>query len=83
MDNIITFPEIQYELATLMLELDTLNDESLVDECNHLLTFYSDANGEIEKVISDFLKNGSITTEQRNKASYFYMLGNGDLYIEV
>lgn len=80
-DKLVSFSEISYEMATLGMEITSLDDESLVDECNHLLAFFYN-NDDIDDTIAKFMKNGKFTEEERKKVESFYILAHGDLQLE-
>lgn len=73
--------DIEFEKSTIELELDSLNDDSLLDEINHILTAYDSP--DIEDILMDYFKKGSITKEQRKKAESMYILAHSEFIWEV
>ena len=80
-DNLIDYLDITFENSTMKLELECLNDDSLLDEINHLLTACD--NPEMEDILMQYFKNGSITKEQRKKAEGLYILAYSEFMWDV
>lgn len=78
---LIDYNDIVFESSTIQIELDCLNDDSLLDEINHLLTTCD--NPEMEDILMYYFKNGKISDEQRKKAEGLYILAYSELLWEV
>jgi len=81
-DILFDYNDIAFEKQTLLLELDSLSDDILLDECNYIL------NGKYESrimdnVLTSYFKNGKITKEERKIAEGLYLLAHGELAWEV
>lgn len=76
------YNDITFEKQTLSFEIETLSDDTLLDECNYILS------GDYESAIMDnilisYFKNGKISKEERKIAEGLYLLAHGDLAWEV
>jgi len=76
------YTDIAFEKQTLSLELESLSDDFLLDECNYIL------NGKYESqlmddILASYFKNGKITKEERKMAEGLYLLAHGELAWEV
>lgn len=74
--------DILFEAQTMQMELDSLSDDALLDECNHILAGIYE-NDDIEEVLYEYFKNGNITKEQRKKAEQLYTLAYSEFLWEV
>ena len=50
-----------------------MDNESLIDECSHLLIMYS--SDTMEKLVKAYFKSGKLTKESRKLAEAYYVLG--------
>jgi hypothetical protein len=75
-DTLIEYNDIYFENVTLKMEMETLNDDSLLDECSHILasTYSSDS---MEDILLHYFKFGRISEEDRKKAEGLYLLAYG------
>jgi hypothetical protein len=77
MEVLIDYNDIYFETATLKLEMETLSDDSLLDECNQILGgFYNSES--MEDVLLNYFKSGKISKEERKQAEGLYLLAYGE-----
>ena len=75
--TLIDYNDIYYQSSTLAMEVEGMSDDTLIEECNHVLT--SNLRSVImDQVISSYFKNGRLTAEQRKCAIGFYVLAYGE-----
>lgn len=78
--DLIQYHDLCYESATISMEIDGMDSESLIDECAHLmLNFQSEI---MEEVITNFFKKGKLSKDERRSAEAFYKLAYGELMWE-
>jgi hypothetical protein len=77
MATLIDYNDISYEISTLKMEIEGMNDDSLIEECNHVLTSNL-RSPTMDKIISSYFKKGELTPEQREQAIGFYVLAYGE-----
>lgn len=80
-ESLIDYNDMAFEKSTMQLELECLNDDSLLDEISHLLT--SCDSEEMESILVHYFKNGNITEEQRQQAENLYILAYCEFTWEV
>ena len=81
-DFLFDYNDIFFERATISMELQSLNIDALLDECNHILTQFP-RNKELEGIFRTYFKTGKITQEDRRRAEAVYLLAYGDLAWEI
>jgi hypothetical protein len=81
-ETLIDYNDIFFEKVTLEMEIKSLNDDALLDECNHILSsgYESEA---IEDILISYFKKGSITKEERKRIEEVYSLAYGNFTWEV
>lgn len=78
--DLIQYHDLCYESATISMEIEGMDSESLIDECAHLmLNFQSEI---MEEVVTSFFKTGKLTKKERIEAESFYKLAYGELMWE-
>lgn len=76
------YNDICFEKETLKLELETLSNDALLDECNYILS--GDYQSKImDDILVSYFKSGNINNEQRKIAEGLYVLAHGELAWEV
>jgi hypothetical protein len=81
MENLFDYNDIYYQSQTLTMEVEDMNDESLIEECGHIMTTRIQSNS-MDKIMASFFKKGVLTLEQRKQAIAFYTLAYGSLLWE-
>lgn len=81
-DVLIDYNDIFFENLTINLELESLSDDVLIDECNYILSGIHEY-GIMDNILVSYFKNGKISKEERKVAEGLYLLAHGDLAWEV
>lgn len=81
-EDLIDYNDICFENSTLMMEVETLSDDALLDECNHILAGFHDSEF-MDEVLTSYFKTGKITKTQRKTAEGLYLLAYGEFGWEV
>jgi hypothetical protein len=81
-DSLIDYNDIFFEKITIQMEIESLNDDALLDECNHILAAHYE-NADLEDIFVKYFKTGTISKEDRVKAEAVYLLAYGDIVWEV
>jgi hypothetical protein len=80
-EKLIDYNALYYQSQTLAMEVEGMNDESLIEECGHIMTSRLHS-PQMDKIMSSFFKKGELTLEQRKAAIAFYILAYGDFIWE-
>jgi hypothetical protein len=75
--TLIDYNDIYYQSETLSMEVEGMSDDTLIEECNHVLTSNLRSTT-MDSIISSYFKNGGLTAEQRKCAIGFYVLAYGE-----
>lgn len=80
--TLIDYNDIFYQSQTLSMEVEGMSDDTLIEECNHVLTSNL-RSVTMDKIISSYFKNGGLSSEQRKCAIAFYVLAYGEFGWEI
>jgi hypothetical protein len=80
MSMFVDYNTLYYQAQTLRMEVEDMNDESLIEECAHILINLRCKS--MDKIMSSFFKKGKLTSEQRKEAVAFYQLAYGEFLWE-
>ena len=75
--TLVDYNDICFESDTLYMELNSLSDDALLDECNNILAGFHNMD-DIEDIIVNYFKTGKISNLERLKAESIYLLAYGD-----
>jgi len=78
--NLIQYQDLCYENATISMEIDGMDSESLIDECAHLMINFESES--MEQIITEFFRRGELSKDARKAAEAFYKLAYGELIWE-
>jgi len=81
-ETLIDYNDIFFEKVTLEMEIISLNDDALLEECNHILSSGYESET-IEDVLLSYFKKGSITKEEREQIEKAYALAYGNFTWEA
>lgn len=81
-DELIDYNDICFESTTLQMEMETLSDDALLDECNHILAGFHDSDS-MDDILVKYFRTGKINKNDRKKAEGLYMLAYGEYGWEV
>lgn len=70
---LIDYNDIYFESKTLRMELESMSDDSLMDECNYILNGVKETT-HLDNLFVNFFKKGSLTEEERKEAESLYLL---------
>jgi hypothetical protein len=74
---LIEYNDIYFENVTLKMEIETLNDDCLLDECNQILASLCSSES-MEDILVHYFRFGKISKEDRKKAEGLYLLAYGE-----
>jgi hypothetical protein len=81
-EMLVDYNDICFENFTLKMEIETLSDDALLDECNHILASVR-KNNDMDIILKNYFKTGKITKQERQKAESLYLLAYGDFGWDV
>lgn len=81
-ETLVDYNDICFENSTLSMEMETLSDDALLDECNHILAgFYN--SDHMDDILANYFKSGKISKDERKQAEGLYLLAYGEFGWEV
>jgi hypothetical protein len=80
--TLVDYNDICFENITLKMEVESLSDDALLDECNNILSGFQDTE-DIDDILVNYFKTGKISPDERSKAESIYLLAYGDFGWEV
>jgi hypothetical protein len=80
--TLVDYNDICFENDTLRMEIDSLTDDALLDECNNILPGFHNSD-DMEDILVSYFKTGKISKLERLKAESIYLLAYGDFGWEV
>jgi preprotein translocase subunit SecA len=80
--TLVDYNDICFENITLKMEVESLSDDALLDECNNILSGFQDTE-DIDDILVNYFKTGKISKDERSKAESIYLLAYGDFGWEV
>lgn len=81
-EGLIDYNDIFFENLTITLELESLTDDVLIDECSYILSGIHECKF-MDDILVSYFKNGKISKKERKIAEGLYLLAHGDLAWEV